>query len=50
MEIEVDSENESQPKRIRKPRLFLSQEELLAEKVKKYSFACLTKVKKHTKK
>ena len=36
MEIEMDSENESQLKRIRKPPLLLSQEESLAEKVKKY--------------
>ena len=49
MEIEMDSENESQPKRIGKPPLLLSQEELLAEKVKKYPFACLTKVKTRTK-
>ena len=45
----MDSENESQPKRIGKPPLLLSQEELLAEKVKKYPFACLTKVKTRTK-
>ena len=36
MEIEIDSENESQLKRIRKSPLLLSQEESLAEKVKKY--------------
>ena len=36
MEIEIDSENESQLKRIRKPPLLLSQEESLAEKVKKH--------------
>ena len=36
MEIKIDSENESQLKRIRKPPLLLSQEEPLAEKVKKY--------------
>ena len=38
MKIEIDSENESQLKRIRKPPLSLSQEESLAEKVKKYPF------------
>ena len=32
----MDSENKSQVKRIRKTPLLLSQEELLAEKVKKY--------------
>ena len=36
VEIAMDSENESQLKRIRKPPLLLSQEESLAEKVKKY--------------
>ena len=36
MEIEMDSENESQLKRFRKPTLLLSQEESLAEKIKKY--------------
>ena len=36
MEIEIDSENESQLKRIRKPQLLLSQEESLTKKVKKY--------------
>ena len=36
MEVKMHSENESQPKRIRKPPLLLSQEESLAEKVKKY--------------
>ena len=36
MEIEIDSENESQLKRIRKSPLLLSQEESLAEKFKKY--------------
>ena len=36
MEIEIDSENEIQLKRIRKPPLLLSQEKSLAEKVKKY--------------
>ena len=36
MEIEIDSENESQLKRIRKPPVLLSQEKSLAEKVKKY--------------
>ena len=36
MEIEIDSEYESQLKRIRKPPPLLSQEESLAEKVKKY--------------
>ena len=35
-EIKIDSENESQVKRIRKPPLSLSQEESLARKVKKY--------------
>ena len=35
MEIEMDSENESQLKRIRKPSLLLSQEESLAKRVKK---------------
>ena len=44
MEIEIDSQNESQLKIIRRPPLLLSQEESLAEK------ACLTKVKKRTKK
>ena len=36
MEIEIDSENESELKRIRKSPLLLSQEESLADKVKKY--------------
>ena len=36
MEIEMDSQNESHLKRSRKPPLLLSQEESLAEKVKKY--------------
>ena len=36
MEIGIDSENENQLKRIRKPPLVLSQEESLVEKVKKY--------------
>ena len=36
MEIEMDSENKSQLKRIRKPPLLLSQEKSLAEKVKEY--------------
>ena len=36
MAIKIDPENESQLKRIRKPPLLLSQEESLAEKVKKY--------------
>ena len=36
MEIKIDSENESQMKRIRKPALLLSQEESLAKKVEKY--------------
>ena len=45
----MDSENESQPKRIGKPPLMLSQGELLAKKVKKYTFACLAKVKTRTK-
>ena len=49
MEIEMDSENESQLKRMRKPKLFLSQEELLAEKVLNI-LACLTNFKKRTKK
>ena len=35
MEIEIDSENESQLKRLRKPPLLLSQEESLAEKFKR---------------
>ena len=35
-EIEIDSGNESQLEGIRKPPLLLSQEESLAEKVKKY--------------
>ena len=49
MEIKMDLENESQLKRIRKSPLLLSQEELLAEKVKKYS--CLfDKSQKITKK
>ena len=34
--MEMDSENENQLKKFRKPPLFLSQEESLAEKVKKY--------------
>ena len=38
MEIEMDSENESQLKAIRKLSLLLSQEESLAEKVKKYPY------------
>ena len=36
MEIEIDSENESQLKRTRKPPLLLGQEESLAKIVKKY--------------
>ena len=36
MATKMDSENESHLKRIRKPPLLLSQEESLAEKVKKY--------------
>ena len=36
MEIEMDSENKSQLKRLRKPSLLLSQEESLAKNVKKY--------------
>ena len=36
MEIEIDSENESWLKKIRKPPLLLSHEESLAKKVKKY--------------
>ena len=36
MEIEINSENESQLTRIRKPALFLAQEESLAEEVEKY--------------
>ena len=36
MEIEIDSENESRLKKIRKPPLLLSHEESLAKKVKKY--------------
>ena len=36
MAIKIDPENESQLKRIRKPPLLLSQEESLAEIVKKY--------------
>ena len=36
MEIKMDSENQSQLKRIKKPPLLLSQEESLTEKVKKY--------------
>ena len=36
MKIEIDSENESQMKRIRKPALLLSQEESPAKKVEKY--------------
>ena len=35
MEIEMDSENESQPKIIRKPLILLRQEVSLTEKVKK---------------
>ena len=34
--VKIDSENENYLKRIRKPPLLLSQEESLAEKVKKY--------------
>ena len=49
VEIAMDSENESQLKRIRKPPLLLSQEESLAEKVKKYP-SLFEKVKKRTKK
>ena len=37
MKIKIDSENESQLNRIRKPPLLLSLEESLAEKVRKYS-------------
>ena len=49
MEIKMDLENESQLKIIRKSPLLLNQEELLAEKVKKYS--CLfDKSQKITKK
>ena len=36
MEMEIDSENESQLKRIRKPPLLLSQEGSVGEIVKKY--------------
>ena len=36
MEIEMDSENESQLKRTWKPQLLLRQEQSLAEKVKTY--------------
>ena len=36
MEIKIDSGNESQGKRIRKPPLLLSQEESMSEKAKKY--------------
>ena len=36
MEIEMDTENESQLKKFTKPPLLLSQEESLAEKVEKY--------------
>ena len=36
MEIELESENKSQLKRIRNHPFFLSQEESLAKKVKKY--------------
>ena len=36
MEIKIDSENESQLKRIIKPPLLLNQEESLTKKVKKY--------------
>ena len=38
MEIKMDSENESQLKRIRKPPLLFSREESLAEKVMKYPY------------
>ena len=38
MKIKIDSENESQLKRIRKPPLSLSQEESLAKEVKKCPF------------
>ena len=38
MKIEMNSENESQLKRIKKRPLLLSQEKSLAEKVTKYSY------------
>ena len=49
MEIETDSGNESQLEAIRKPPLLLSQKESLAERLRNF-LACLTKVKKDTKK
>ena len=38
MEIEMNSENESQLTRIRKPPLFLTEEESLAKEVEKYPY------------
>ena len=46
IEIEMESENERQLKKFRKPPLLLSQEESLAEKVKKYT--CLFEKSKKT--
>ena len=39
MEVEMDSENESQLKRIKKPPLLLNQKESVNEKVKKESLS-----------
>ena len=39
MEVEMDSENESQLKRIKKPPLLLNQKESVTEKVKKKSLS-----------
>ena len=52
MEVEIDSGNKSQLKRIRKAPLFLSQDEKLNHWPKKLrnNLACLTRVKKLTKK
>ena len=44
MEVEMDSENESQLKRIKKSPLLLNQKESVTEKVKKKILVCLTKV------
>ena len=42
--IKMDTENENQLKRIRKPPLLLGQEKSLAEKVKKYPCLLITAV------
>ena len=39
MEVEMDSENESQQKRIKKPPLLLNQKESVTEKVQKKSLS-----------